>query len=117
MTLRNPKKYDGVVFFVPALREVKQSQYIMKKIGKLVGYFFPKLKLTEQGEDDTKFRVKEIVEMNTLNYMGRNIPGTIRVVLNAIEEVENSYHMFSTPYIVFQSGIDKMVDPFAPLDL
>jgi alpha-beta hydrolase superfamily lysophospholipase len=88
LTLKSPKKYDEVIFLVPALREVKQSQYIMKKIGKAIGYFFPKLKLTPQGEDDTKYDVSEIVKADCLNYNDRNIPGTIRVVLNAMEEIE-----------------------------
>lgn len=83
MTLNSPKKYDGIVFLVPALREIKESQYIMKKVGKVIGYFFPKLKLTKQGTDDCKYIIKE----RPLNYNGRNIPGSIRVVLNALEEI------------------------------
>ena len=58
-----------------------------------------------------------MVKANLLNYNGRHIPGTIRTVLNAMEQIENEYHLFETPYILFQAGIDKMVDPFAPLDL
>lgn len=55
----------------------------MKKVGKVIGYFFPKLKLTKQGTDDCKYIIKE----RPLNYNGRNIPGSIRVVLNALEEI------------------------------
>ncbi len=55
MGLLNPNKYSAIVFLTPALREVKQSQYIMKKIGKIIGYFLPKIKLTKQGTDDTKY--------------------------------------------------------------
>lgn len=117
MTLVSPKKYDQVVFLVPALREVKQSQFIMKKIGKVIGYFLPKIKLTEQGNDDIRYDVEHLVKANELNYNGRNIPGTIRVVLNAMEEIEQLYHEFDTPYVLFQAGVDKLVDPFAPLDL
>lgn len=92
MTLASPKKYDQVVFLVPALREVKQSQFIMKKLGKVIGYFLPKIKLTEQGNDDIRYDVEHLVKANHLNYNGRNIPGTIRVVLNAMEEIEQLYH-------------------------
>lgn len=117
MTLLSPKKYDQVVFIVPALREVKQSQFYMKKVGKVIGYFLPKIKLTKQGDDDTKYDVSDLVLANPYNYNGRNIPGTIRVVLNAMEEIEQCYHLFDTPYILFQSGVDKLVDPFAAIDL
>lgn len=117
MTLFSPKKYDHVVFLVPALREVKQSQFFMKKLGKIIGYFLPKIKLTEQGSDDLKYEVDDLVKANTLNYNGRHIPGSIRAVLNAMEQIEKEYHLFETPYILFQAGVDKLVDPFAPLDL
>jgi len=87
MTLRQPGKYNGVVFFAPGLREVKQSQYIMKKIGKLIAVFFPKLKLTPQNNDDaTRYKISNVIESNKLNYNGRHIPGSVRVALNAIED-------------------------------
>lgn len=86
----------------------------MKKFGKALGYLLPKIKLTRQGTDDCKYT--RTVE-NPLNYNGRNIPGTVRVVLNAMEEIQTQYNLFDTPYILFQAGVDKLVDPFAPLDL
>lgn len=84
MALLNPTKYSYIVFLTPALREVKQSQYIMKKIGKIIGYFLPKIKMTQQGSDDTKYEFKDVKKTFPNHYTGRNIPGTIRVVLNAI---------------------------------
>jgi hypothetical protein len=56
----------------------------MKKLGKVLGYLLPKIKLTQQGNDDCKYL--RTIE-NPLNYNGRNIPGTIRVVLNSMEEI------------------------------
>lgn len=41
----------------------------------------------------------------------------MRTVLNAMDEVSQLFKDFSSPYILFQAGVDKMVDPFAPLDL
>ncbi len=84
MALLNPKNYSHIIFLTPALREVKQSQYIMKKIGKVIGYFLPKIRLTQQGHDDTKYFFKDAQKAFPNHYTGRNIPGTIRVVLNAI---------------------------------
>ncbi len=51
------------------------------------------------------------------NYTGKVIPGSIRTVLNAMDEISEEYHKLKTPYILFQSGSDKLVDVFAPLDL
>lgn len=64
MTLRQPKNYDHVIFLVPALREVKQSQFYMKKLGKVIGYFLPKIKLTEQGNDDLRYDLEHLVKAN-----------------------------------------------------
>lgn len=90
----------------------------MKRVGKAIGYFFPKLKLTEQSHtDSTRYQMTDNVKNNDLNYNGRHIPGSVRVALNAMEETEKLYSEFNTPYICFQSGVDKLVDPFAPLDL
>lgn len=57
----------------------------MKKIGKFIGYLFPKLKLTSQGYHDFRYAQFPTYKNNDLVYNGRNIPGSIRVVLNAIE--------------------------------
>jgi alpha-beta hydrolase superfamily lysophospholipase len=34
-----------------------------------------------------------------------------------MEEVSELYHEFDSNYILFQAGVDKLVDLFAPLDL
>ncbi len=48
MSLRRPEKYNGIIFLNPALREIKQSEYYMKKLGKILGYLVPKLRLASQ---------------------------------------------------------------------
>lgn len=53
---------------------------------------------------------------NDLTYNGKHIPGSVRVALNGIQEVEKCYKSFKTNYILFQGGVDKAVDLFAPLD-
>lgn len=34
-----------------------------------------------------------------------------------MEELEKKYEKFNHPFILIQSGVDKMVDPFLALDL
>jgi len=34
-----------------------------------------------------------------------------------MDEVSTQYKEFNVPYILFQAGVEKLVDPFAPLDL
>lgn len=90
----------------------------MKKIGKLIGYLMPKIRLTSQSfSSSTKYDTEKIVKANPYLYNGRHVPGSVRVALKAMEEIENCYKQFKTSYILFQGGVDKSVDLFAPLDL
>ena len=34
-----------------------------------------------------------------------------------MEQVQNSYDKLELPYIVIQGAVDKLADPFAPIDL
>lgn len=51
------------------------------------------------------------------NYTGKVVPGSVRTVLNAMDEISKEFAQLKTPYILIQAGADKMVDVFAPLDL
>jgi hypothetical protein len=51
------------------------------------------------------------------NYTGKVVPGSVRTVLNAMDEVSEEFSKLKTPYLLFQSGSEKLVDVFAPLDL
>ena len=118
MAQQKPAKYNGVIFLNPALREIKEAQPVMKKIGKLIGYLMPKIRLTSQSfSSSTKYYTEKIVKANPYLYNGRHVPGSVRVALKAMEEIENCYKQFKTSYILFQGGVDKSVDLFAPLDL
>lgn len=118
MSTRQPEKYKGVIFLNPALREIKESQYYSKKLGKLLGYLAPKLKFLSQGfTSATKYDTTKIQCANPYIYNDKHIPGSVRVALTAMEEIEKSYQDFSNDYILFQGGVDKSVDLFAPLDL
>ena len=117
MSIRQSEKYSGVVFLNPALREIKESQYYSKKLGKLLGYLLPKTKFLSQGyTSSTKYDTTQVQLDNPHIYNGRHLPGSVRVALTAMEEIEKSYKLFTNDYILFQGGVDKSVDLFAPLD-
>jgi hypothetical protein len=90
----------------------------MKKLGKAIGYLFPTLELIDpKFIDGNKYFMEKQIKADERNYTGKVIPGTIRTVLNAMEEISIEYSKLKTPYILIQSGSDKLVDVFAPLDL
>ena len=45
------------------------------------------------------------------------VPQSVRTIFEAFDSICTQYHLLTTPYILFQGGVDKMIDPFAPLDL
>lgn len=45
------------------------------------------------------------------------MPGSVKVVLNAMEEVESEdWSKFTNAFLIVQSGKDKLIDPFAAVD-
>jgi hypothetical protein len=50
-------------------------------------------------------------------YTGQFVAGSVRAVYKGMEEAESLFSAFSLPYLVVQSGIEKVIDPFAVLDL
>ena len=88
MNLRFPEKYNGVIFLNPALREIKHDQFYIKKLGSIMGYLTPKLKLFNQSfNSTTKYDVEKLFRECPHMYLDKHIPGSIRVTLNAIREV------------------------------
>jgi len=78
----------------------------------------PKMKFISQAfTSSTKYDTTKAQFANPYLYNGKHIPGSVRVALTAMEEIEKSYSQFSNDYILFQGGVDKSVDLFAPLDL
>jgi len=60
----------------------------MKKIGKVIGYLAPKLKLSSQCfNSTTKYDTEKLVKSNPYLYNDRHVPGSIRAALNAMEEI------------------------------
>lgn len=90
----------------------------MKKIGRLLGYLFPRYSVLSQREDNaTKYNIEDIIRGDEYNYTGPNVLGSVRVVLTAMEEVQKIFPSLEVPYLLFQGGMDKLIDLFAPLDM
>lgn len=90
----------------------------MKKLGVCLGFVCPRVRLFKDKYDSgTKYNQAERIMADPYVYNDGLVPGSVRTILNAMDEVSQLYKDFSTPYILFQAGVDKLVDPFAPLDL
>lgn len=64
----------------------------MKKVGRVLGYLAPKLKLVDQSlSGSTKYNLDKYQKENPNFYNGKHVPGSVRVALKAMEEVEKLY--------------------------
>ena len=89
----------------------------MKKLVKLVGSCLPKLKVVEQTYySTTKYDQTDKIMQDPYLYKDKIVPGTMKVVLDLMEEIEDEWDMFTSPFILIQSGMDKVVDPFLGID-
>ena len=117
LALKNPTLINGVIFLSPAFRGNSESQPFMKKLGWLMGKVFPKLLLVPQTfNQQTKRDSSERIQNDPFVYKDKVVPGSIKAVLEAMESTESRWKEFTTPYILIQSGCDKLVDPFQAID-
>lgn len=42
MAVNKPEEYSGLVMLAPALRNLEEDKWFMKKIGKLLGFMCPR---------------------------------------------------------------------------
>lgn len=87
MAIRKNLSYAGIVLFAPSLRQHPEASPWMKKIAKIIGWFVPTLELNNSGGSSFCMKHKECrFEDDPLNYSGKVIPGSVRAVLNFIDE-------------------------------
>jgi hypothetical protein len=48
LCIKNPDKYRGAILLCPALRDCCECMPFLKKVGRLMGYVFPRLKIVPQ---------------------------------------------------------------------
>ncbi len=57
----------------------------MKKFGKALGFFLPTFKFISQTYDSgNRYKMGHHITADKLNYTGKVVPGSIRVVLNTM---------------------------------
>lgn len=75
------------------------------------------MKFHSSNRSDTKYNQIERVKNDKNNYLDGFLSLTAYNVYMCMLDAEDKYKNLSTPYIIFQGGIDKIVDPFGPLEL
>lgn len=119
MSINSPEKYSGLILLAPALRVNKDAFGYLLPTVKLVNKLFPKVRLWKQKEfkTGTRYNNKEELLADQLNYNDGLIPHMRVAAIRAMQLMSTQYHLISSPYLLFQGGHDKFVDPFGPIDL
>ena len=118
IALKNPNIARGVILLSPSIRENSQHYPLLKKLTLLLSLFLPYQQLLRQtGRNGSRYRLDNYSKNDPYLYHGRLYPKTVRVLLSMMAQTRKQYKNLRAPYLLIQSGSDKLVDPFACLDL
>ncbi|EAR88373.1 alpha/beta fold hydrolase (macronuclear) [Tetrahymena thermophila SB210] len=114
--LENREKFKGIVFFAPALKDHPYYQRYPKIFGRFIGRLFPKMKVTPTNKGRSSAQRNKVVDdylfkVDELYYKEGLRAGTIRSIIESMMDTEFLYHDFDVPFLLFQGGHDKLVDP------
>lgn len=116
--LKHPALVNGAIFLSPSIRENKMHFPLLKKMTFLLSLVMPYQKLLKQtGRNGSKYYLDHYSRTDPFLYHGRLYPKTVKEILLAMGQTKRLYSKFKAPYLLVQSGSDKLVDPFACLDL
>jgi hypothetical protein len=103
----------------PGIRVLYAAHGFALSIARFAACILPPFRLSSEKEfkTGTRYNKKEELLSDKLIYNDGLIISSGIAVVKGIEEIGAQFNQLTTPYILFQGGVDKFVDPFAPLEL
>lgn len=118
LSIKQPSLVSGNIFLSPSIRENHMHFPFMKKMTLLLSYLLPKQQLLKSnGRNGSKYLLDEYNKKDPYIYHGRLWVKTVQEIIFAMAKIKREYSNLRVPYLLIQSGSDKLVDPFACLDL
>jgi pimeloyl-ACP methyl ester carboxylesterase len=118
LSVKHGDKISGAILLCPALRDCYENIPYLKKLGRALGYLFPRLKIVPQDfKGMNKYENFEFMKKDEGRYLGNHPPGSAYILLKELDTLSESFKLMKTPYLCIQAGMDTAVDLFAPLDL
>jgi acylglycerol lipase len=117
LTLEFPKEFKGVIMLSPALRPIQNSFFA--GFGVFLGWVLSKPKTVKPRLD---FAVKsEYCKEKLLNdpytYTDGTRLGTIKSVIQGMDNIDKTFSNYTVPFIVFVGGKDTIIDISASFEL
>jgi len=118
ISIKSPNLVDGVILLSPSIRENKMHFPILKKMTLLLSLIIPSARLLKSnGRNGSKYLLDDYSKKDPYIYHGRLWAKTVQQIMYGMNKTRRLYKNFTAPYLCIQSGSDKLVDPFACLDL
>lgn len=118
ISIKNPKLANGLILLSPSIRENTMHYPLLKKLTILLSFFLPYQRLLKSSaRNGSKYKLDDYSKKDPYIYHGRLWAKTIQEILFGMGRTKKLYKQLTSPYLLVQSGSDKLVDPFACLDL
>ena len=71
----------------------------------------------QTAKNATKYDMSEYSKIDPNIFSGNIYPQSVKEMLLSMRKISREFKKFNNPYLLVQSGSDKLVDPFACFDL
>ena len=102
----------------PALRENRHHVPIIKKFVLFLALTFPKFRwFKSSGRNATKLKLDNYLKTDKFIYRDGIWTNTLQTMMTSLYLLRSHFSKLRTPYLIVQSGTDKLIDPFMAIDL
>lgn len=118
ISIKSPKLLNGLILLSPSIRQNKMHYPFLKKLTLMLSAVAPYQQLLKSSaRNGSKYKLDDYSKKDPYIYHGRVWAKTVQQILFIMGKTKKLYKELSSPYLLIQSGSDKLVDPFACLDL
>jgi alpha-beta hydrolase superfamily lysophospholipase len=114
-----PEEIAGIILSGPGIRGRRSAPRPVVWLFRLIGRFFPKLRLTKLAAGDVS-RDPEVVasyDADPLNYRRGMPAGTLVAMIDAGREIHDNMERFSLPLFIVHGSEDALTDPAGSQEL
>lgn len=112
------KELNGVILLSPAIRENPFHMPFKKKLAAILASAFPNLKIPKSNvRNGCKYRLDEYLKSDPYIYKEGMWAVTAWTMVATMLNFAKQFRQLEKPYLLVQSGTDKLCDPFLAIDL
>lgn len=82
-SILHPERYAGLIMFAPAIRDLRESIWLKKKVTAVLNCFCPRMKCHTVERSATKYNQIERIRSDPHNYLDGVLVGSAMNILNS----------------------------------